>query len=81
MWCTHCNRAFWWESAEPVRAIPPRKITRAQKKSEAPPPPYYMVAECELDRMTRIARERAAQEAGQPVAQVAAPTPGAFVAA
>ena len=40
-----------------------------------------MVAECELDRMTRIARERAAQEAGQPVAQVAAPTPGAFVAA
>lgn len=63
MWCTHCNRAFWWESAEPVKATPQRKITRAQKNKAAVPPPYYMVAECELDRLARLAREQAARDA------------------
>jgi hypothetical protein len=64
MWCLHCNRAFWWESAEPIAVTPARKITRAQKAKDAnPPPPYYMRAECELDRIARVAREQAATAA------------------
>ena len=72
MWCTHCGRAFWWETAAPVVATPPRKITRAQKKKEVPPPPYYMIAECELDRMARIAREEEARNNGEGSTAVAA---------
>lgn len=64
MWCTHCSRGFWWDTAEPVLATPRRKITRAQKKAEVPLPPFYMAAECELDRMARVAREQAAIAAG-----------------
>ncbi len=69
--CTHCNRAFWWETAELVTAVPPKKMTRAQKKKEEPPPPYYMTAECELDRLERVAREEAARAAAVDEADVA----------
>lgn len=76
MWCTHCNRAFWWESAEPVRASAPKKMTRAQKKNTAAPPPYYMVQECELDRIARVAREQAAREAADATAAAGPANPG-----
>ncbi|KIW07694.1 uncharacterized protein PV09_01632 [Verruconis gallopava] len=60
MWCTHCNRAFWWESATRVTAVQSRKITRAQKRDDsASVPPYYRTAECEADRLERLEREQA----------------------
>ena len=78
MWCTHCYRAFWWETAELVKAKPPppsrhTMTTRGGgRKPEPPPAPYYMTGECELNRMAREAREAAARDAGEGSAAVAA---------
>jgi len=56
MQCTHCNRAFWWDTAELVRAAPLKKTRQSIKKGEQPPPPWYQPPACEVDAAAERAR-------------------------
>ncbi|RDI89983.1 hypothetical protein Vi05172_g729 [Venturia inaequalis] len=45
--CIHCNRGFWWESTELVRATLYKKTRSKEKVQE--PPPWYQNLPCEID--------------------------------
>ncbi|QDS68093.1 hypothetical protein FKW77_010073 [Venturia effusa] len=65
MICIHCNRAFWWEEAELVRATPLRR-TRTKKKVRNVPP-WYRNPPCEIDGEAERARLAAENSANQEV--------------
>ncbi|TID17096.1 hypothetical protein E6O75_ATG09862 [Venturia nashicola] len=71
----HCNRGFWWETAEFVRATP-YKRTRSKKKVQDPPP-WYQNLSCDIDGETERARVSAENAASRVAGGDDAPTPAA----